>query len=76
MNRNMYRLFQLMSEMYNFKMAIRRTKIWGFLQPNGTWIGAIGLLNRSEVDICISGFRWENERYGAYDQTTDGYYVQ
>lgn len=76
MNRNVYRIFQLLMEMYNFKMTMRRSNIWGLLQPNGSWIGALGLLNRSEVDIGISGLRWENERYGAYDQTTNAYLAQ
>lgn len=57
-------------------MAVRRSKIWGAIKPDGTWIGALGLVNRSELDICISGVRWENDRYGAFEQTTEGFYVR
>lgn len=63
-------------QMFNFKMAVRRAKIWGYLQANGSWLGAIGLINRSEIDICLSGLRWEDERYGAFDQTTHTYFSQ
>lgn len=63
-------------QMYNFKLTVRRAKIWGHLQSDGYWQGAVGLINRSEVDICISGLRWEEERYGAFDQTTNSFYVQ
>lgn len=57
-------------------MLIHRSKIWGAQTPNGTWIGALGMINRSEVDICISDVRWETDRYGAFEQTTNGYYVR
>lgn len=75
-SKNTYRIHQYLAEMYNFKMAIRRSKIWGALKSDGNWIGALGLVNRSEVDLCLSGVRWENDRYGAFEQTTEGYYVR
>lgn len=75
-SKNSYRMYQFLTEMFNFKMAIRRSAIWGALKSNGTWIGALGLINRSEVDICVSGVRWEVDRYGAFEQTTEGFYVR
>lgn len=76
MSKSNYRVFQILSEMFNFKMAIRRTKIWGKLKPESGWSGVVGLINRSEIDIAISGLRWEMDRYGAFDQTTNSFYVQ
>lgn len=63
-------------DLLNFKMFIRRSKIWGVKLPDGNWHGSIGMLNRSEVDIMISGVRWDNERYGAFDQTTNTYFFK
>lgn len=46
MSKNNYRVVQLPMQMYNFKMNIRLTKIWGYLQPDGHWQGAVALINR------------------------------
>lgn len=71
-----YHLFKLIMEMYNFKLFVRRSNIWGVKMSNGSWRGSIGMLNRSKVDIMISGVRWDNERYGAFDQTTNTYFFK
>lgn len=76
MNRMAYRLFLIMMDMYNFTMNLRVSDIWGSLDSEGRWHGAIGLLNRSEVDLAISAFRWTNVRYGAFEHTTHSYHVQ
>lgn len=76
MERNNYRLFQLMMNMYNFTLLTHRALIWGAVSPNGTWKGGIGMLSRDEVDVCTSALRWANERYGIFEQTTHTYYVQ
>lgn len=74
--RGNYRVFQILSSMFNFKMEIRRGLLWGALKSNGFWIGAVGSLNRSEIDFSISNLRWENDRYGTLDQTTDTFYIK
>lgn len=71
-----YHLLQLIIQMFNFKMFVHRSDIWGIKMANGSWRGSIGLLNRSEVDLMISGVRWDNERYGAFDQTTSTYFFK
>lgn len=75
MSKSNYRVFQILMQMYNFRMVIRRAKVWGFL-VNGSWTGVVGLLNRTEMDISISGLRWESDRYGVFDQTTNSFYVE
>lgn len=49
--------------------------MWGKWK-NGNWTGVVGMINRSEIDIAVSGLRWESDRYGAFDQTTNSYYVE
>lgn len=63
-------------EMFNFKMKILRVRNWGGLNSDGAWIGLVGLLNSSEIDVSISGVRWDVDRYGVFDATTDSFYVQ
>lgn len=67
-----YRLFQIMQQMYNFKIFLQRANSWGDLK-NGRWQGAIGIINRQEVDIGESGFQWKNEHYDAFEATTNSY---
>lgn len=76
MSKSNYRVFQILMEMFNFNMVIRRGKVWGALVPDGSWNGVVGMLNRSEIDISISGLRWESDRYGVFDQTANSFYVQ
>lgn len=71
-----YRLFVLLMDMHNFKINVRLSSIWGSLDSNGKWHGAVGMINRSEVDLCITALRWDNQRYGAYEHTTHSYHVQ
>lgn len=61
-----------MQQMFNFKIFLQRANSWGNLQ-NGRWQGAIGMINRQEVDICESGFGWKNEHYDAFQATTNSY---
>lgn len=75
MSKSNYRVFQILMQMYNFSMVIRRAKVWGAL-VNGSWNGVVGLLNRTEIDIAVSGLRWESDRYGVFDQTTNSFYVE
>ncbi|XP_037041261.1 ionotropic receptor 75a-like [Bradysia coprophila] len=75
-SRYMYRLFLLMMEMYNFKVNLKLTNLWGLKDDQGYWHGAVGALNRSQVDFCVTGLRWANERYGVYEQTTAAYHEQ
>lgn len=75
-DKNTYRLFQLIMEMFNFKLSVRRATAWGVLSSNGTWKGIIGMLSREEVDFGIPAYRWANERYGLFEQTTQSFYVQ
>lgn len=72
----MYRLFVLMMEMFNFRVNLLLTHVWGRKDSDGNWHGAVGALNHSEVDFCITGLRWAVERYGVYEQTTAAYYAQ
>lgn len=76
MSRMMYRIFILISDMYNFKTNIRLSNIWGSLDSTGKWHGAIGAINRSEVDFSITALRWDESRYGAFEHTTHSYHVQ
>lgn len=76
MNRMMYRLFTIMMDMYNFNTHIRVSNIWGLLDSNRRWHGAIGMLNRSEVDLCITALRWDNKRYTAFEQTAHASHFQ
>nr|QGW45456.1 ionotropic receptor 75f [Bradysia odoriphaga] len=75
MSKGNMRVFEILSEMYNFKMTIRRATVWGRIK-NNSWNGVVGLLNRSEIDMAISGLRWESDRYGVYEPTTNSFYVQ
>lgn len=72
----MYRMFLLIMEMFNFKANLRLTNVWGLKDKHGYWRGAVGALNRSQVDFCVTGLRWANERYGVYEQTTAAYHAQ
>lgn len=72
MSRLNYRLFQIIQQMYNFKIFLQRAHTLGDLN-NGRWKGAIGMINRQEVDLCLSGLRWENKHYGAFETTTNTY---
>lgn len=76
MSRYMYRLFLLMTQMFNFKMNLRLTHLYAPKDSDGKWHGAVGALNRSEVDFCVTGLKWANGRYGVYEQTTAAYYAQ
>lgn len=67
-----YRLFQIMQQMFNFTIFLQRANSWGNLM-NGRWQGAIGMVNRQEVDLCESGFGWNNEHYEAFEATTNSY---
>lgn len=58
--------------MYNFKIFLQRTHFWGYIK-SGRWHGAVGMLNRKEVDVCVSGLRWEDECYGVFEPTTNSY---
>lgn len=58
--------------MFNFKIFLQRANSWGDLK-NGRWQGAIGMMNRNEVDLCESGFRWKNEHFDAFEATTSSY---
>lgn len=75
MSRLNYRLFQIMQQMYNFKIFLQRAHMWGYLK-NGFWQGALGMLSRKEVDISVSGQQWKNEHYGALEATTNTYVVR
>lgn len=75
-DKNNYRLYQLMMDMFNFKLFVHRASVWGILSPNGTWKGVIGMLSRNEVDLAVPAFRWANERYGVFEQTTHSYHIQ
>lgn len=75
-DKNNYRLFRLMKEMFNFNLIVHRAHVWGILQPNRTWKGIIGMLQRDEVDLGMPAFRWADERYGFYEQTTHTYLIQ
>lgn len=72
----MYSLFVLMMEMFNFRVNLRLAHLWGMKDANGKWHGAVGALNRSQVDFCVTGLRWANERYGVYEQTAAAYHAQ
>lgn len=72
----MYRLFVLMTEMFNFSINLRLAHFWGIKDSDGNWKGAVSALNHSQVDFCITGLRWANERYGVYEQTTAAYHAQ
>lgn len=76
MSQSNYRVFQILMEFLNFSMVIRRSRNWGALTSDGSWNGVVGLLNRTEIDISVSGLRWESDRYGVFDQTTNSFYVQ
>ncbi len=40
----------------NFTMDMVETDVYGELLDNGTWIGIVGMLNRSDADITINDF--------------------
>lgn len=61
-----------MQQMFNFTIFLQRANSLGDLK-NERWQGAIGMINRQEVDICESGFRWKNEHYTAFEATTNSY---
>lgn len=61
-----------MQQMFNFNIFLQRANTWGDLK-NGRWQGAIGMINRQDVDICQSGLRWKNEHYKAFEATTNSY---
>ncbi|KAG4074482.1 hypothetical protein HA402_015771 [Bradysia odoriphaga] len=70
MNRMSYRLVHVLMDMYNFKIHLRLATIWGSLDSKKRWLGAIGLLNRSEVDFSTTCVRLGVECYGAFEFTT------
>lgn len=75
-SRNNYRLFKILTEMFNFKIFLRRGRLWGGRTENGSWTGVVGLLNRSEIDFSVTGVRWDDDRYGVFESTTDSFYVE
>nr|QGW45452.1 ionotropic receptor 75b [Bradysia odoriphaga] len=70
-----YRIFQIMQQMFNFKIFLQRANSDGDLR-NGRWQGAIGMINRREVDISVSGYRWKDEYYDAFEATVNSYATQ
>lgn len=75
-SRTNYRLFTLIMDKHNFKISIRVAESWAALDSSGIWHGAIELVNRSEVDFCLTPLRWENDRYGLVEHTTHTYYAR
>lgn len=71
-----HRLFALIKDMFNFKLLVYRASVWGMLSSNGTWKGVIDMLSKNEVDLAVPTFRWANERYGVFEQTTHTYHIQ
>lgn len=71
-----YRLFKLIKKMFNFNFIVHRAHVWGILRPNGTWKGVIDMLARDEIDFAMPTFRWANERYSAFEHTTNIYQIQ
>lgn len=70
MNRMSYRLVVVLKDMYNFRMHIRLVTLWAARDPKGKWLGAIGMVNRSEVDFGITSVKLSFERYGSFELTT------
>lgn len=76
LDRNVYKLFELIMEMYNFKVLIRRARTWIVVDADGRWSGSVGILRRGEVDVAISGLRHSEERYGLLEATRHCYFAQ
>lgn len=51
-----YELAKTMSTSLNFTMELIETEMYGELLDNGTWVGIVGMLNRSEADLTINDF--------------------
>lgn len=75
-DKNNFRLFELIKEKYNFNLIAHRAAVWGILNPNGTWKGIIGMLQRNEIDFGVPAFRWAEERYSVMEHTTHTYQIQ
>lgn len=76
LDRSSYKLFEIMMEMYNFEVFVHRTKQWMSLDSNGRWGGTLGMVQRGEVDVAITGIRHQDDRYGQIETTTHCYFVQ
>lgn len=71
-----YHLFALIMDIYNFKIFIHLSSHFASLDSTGKWHGAIEMINRKEVDFCLTPLRWENDRYGLVEHTTHSYHAQ
>lgn len=66
----------MMMEMHNFEVFVHRTNHWMSVDSDGRWRGTLGMVQRGEVDVAITGVRHEDERYGQVEATTHCYFVQ
>ncbi|GFS91277.1 uncharacterized protein NPIL_499151 [Nephila pilipes] len=50
---------------FQYDITIPNDRMWGYLQPNGTWTGMIGMIYRGEADLAFSGIGVNEDRYKA-----------
>nr|AOE48120.1 putative ionotropic receptor IR16 [Scaeva pyrastri] len=61
MQRKTYHLLKIMKEIYNFRIKIVISDLWGVRQ-NGNWTGIIGKILNGEVAITLSPLRFTQQR--------------
>ncbi|XP_068216611.1 uncharacterized protein [Palaemon carinicauda] len=62
---------KLLSKDINFNYSLIRPpdRSWGYLPPNGSWIGMVGMVYRHEVDFALGPFGITYDRAQAVDYT-------
>lgn len=76
LDRSAYKIFELVMDMHNFTVFIRRTQHWMAIDSDGRWTGTLGMVQRGEVDVAITGARHQEDRYGQVEATTHLTFVQ
>ncbi|KAF0314638.1 Glutamate receptor 3 [Amphibalanus amphitrite] len=66
-----FEMLKTLMQKYDFKvrLVLSYDGNWGSLLPNNTWNGMVGMVNRTEVDMAVSGFTISHIREQGIDFT-------
>ncbi|KAH8330645.1 hypothetical protein KR067_006010 [Drosophila pandora] len=62
MSRKTYQFFQLVMEMFNFRLQMIITDKWGEILKDGSWSGVMGHVTRGTADFAVTPMRFVLDR--------------
>ncbi|XP_017104351.2 ionotropic receptor 75a [Drosophila bipectinata] len=62
MSRKTYQFFQLITEMFNFRLEIMFTDKWGEMLKDGSWSGVMGHVTSGAADFAVCPMRFVLDR--------------